>query len=118
MSRLELQRLGHERDDVGLRDGLIVPDRKWIVAVRVGSNPLWNEEVSRDLRHGREDTLIGDVACAKLIAHHRGAFCAAVLIARRLPHRRAAGRTEQDEQDEHADCDQPQARRHGATVAR
>ena len=71
--RLDLERLAHEPDDVGLGDGLAVADRQGKIAVSVGPDGVGHEQMPRHARHGVEHARIHDVAAPQLIADHRRA---------------------------------------------
>ena len=73
MVRLDVERLAHEPDDVGLGDGLAIADRQGKIAVSVGPDGVGHEQMPRHARHGVEHTRIHDVAAPQLIADHRRA---------------------------------------------
>ena len=54
--------LGHEGDNVGLRDGLAMTDGEGCVVVGFGSLRFGDKEVARGFEHGLEDAGVGDVA--------------------------------------------------------
>src|SRR5213592_3447648 len=79
----ELEELRHERDDVGLGDGLFLADRERVVAVRAPAERLLHEEVARHLTHRAEHAHVGDPAALELLLHHLRAH-----ERERIPHAR------------------------------
>ncbi len=53
-----LQQLGHTRDDVGLRDGLVGVDGERVVAVGAALKRLGDEEVARHVGHRRQHAAV------------------------------------------------------------
>ncbi len=84
VARPQLEQIGHERDDEGLRDGLAVADRQRRVEIRVGLQFQRHELVARDLAHhldhpggkrglaelSRKENRIGHDLGDHLLAHH------------------------------------------------
>ena len=70
MVRLNVERLGHERDDVGLRDGLLVADRQRRIVVGVGALRLGHEQVAWHPAHGVEHARGANVAGRELLLDH------------------------------------------------
>src|SRR5258708_1676050 len=66
----ELEELGHESDDVGLGDRLLLADGERVVAVGAPAQRLLDEEVARDPPHRREHARVGDPAPRELLLHH------------------------------------------------
>ena len=66
----QLQRLGHEGDDVGLRDGLAVADRQRSIAVGRFRGFAWNEAFASQATHRRQHARIGDAAFDQLGLDH------------------------------------------------
>ena len=64
LARLHVQKIGHERDDVGLRDRLPVADRQRAVLVRVASprRPARSDGAGRRPTHGVEHDRIEALA--------------------------------------------------------
>src|SRR5262249_8692640 len=66
----QLEQLGHEADDVGLRDRLLLADRQRMIAVgAVAQRPL-AEETARHPPHGAQDPLVSDPALHELLLDH------------------------------------------------
>jgi len=65
-----LGKLGHEGDDVGLGDGLLVADGEGVVEVGVVTEVVWNEFVTGDLAHGPEDSFVVDISPRKIALDH------------------------------------------------
>ena len=65
-----VERLGHERHDVGLRDGLIVADREGRIAVGLITQRLRHEEVARHCEHRLEHPRAADIASPQLFVDH------------------------------------------------
>ena len=70
MFRRDVQRLRHERDDVGLGDRLIVADRQRRIDVGVGAVRFGHEQVTRHLEHCVEHARAADIAPAELRIDH------------------------------------------------
>ena len=72
IARLRLQFLGHEGDDVGLRNRLSMADRQRAVVIGVGPELGRNEFMSRHRGHRLEDCRVGDAARigAQLLVDH------------------------------------------------
>jgi len=69
----QLEQLGHEPDDVGLGDRLLLADRKRMIAVGpVAQRPL-DEQMARHPAHRGHDPLVGDPALHELLLDHAGA---------------------------------------------
>src|SRR5262249_11667656 len=66
----ELEQLGHEAHDVGLRDRLLLADRQGVIAVGAITQCFLDEEMTRDAPHHREHALFGDLAARKLLLDH------------------------------------------------
>ena len=66
----QFQELGHQSDDVRLRDRLSLTDREW--AVRIGKVPRLrrDEQVPGHCHHRLEHARVSDVALAQLFIHH------------------------------------------------
>src|SRR5207247_1669337 len=79
----ELEELRHERDDVGLGDGLFLADRERVVAVRAPAERFLHEEVARHFTHRAEHAHVGDPAALELLLHHLRAH-----ERERIPHAR------------------------------
>src|SRR5262245_47170036 len=69
---VRLRQLAHARDDVGLRDRLLLPDRERGVVVGLRAQRLLDERLARDLAERSDDEWIGDPSRRKL-PHHPGA---------------------------------------------
>jgi hypothetical protein len=67
---LELKSLKHNGNDVGLRDGLVVADRKRMIFVGLGTIRFWNKFVAGDAKHGIKDAPVGDTAGSELGIDH------------------------------------------------
>jgi hypothetical protein len=67
---LEPEFLGHERDDVGLRDGLLVPDAHRRVEVGEVAHVLGHEFVAAHGAHGFEYAFVGDAPRHELLFDH------------------------------------------------
>ena len=67
---VELGELGHQRDDVGLRDRLAAPDRQRTVVVGSRAVALGHEQMPRHGPHGAENDRIRDAAEDDLILDH------------------------------------------------
>ena len=65
-----IERLGHEANDVGLRDGLGVADGQRPILVRLGAPRIRHEEMARNLEHRAEDSRILDIAGFELFIDH------------------------------------------------
>ena len=63
--------LGHEADDVRLRDRLPFPDGQRVRFIRLRAERRRNKEVPRDVPQRSQDARIGDPFALDLIAHHR-----------------------------------------------
>ncbi len=70
MIGFELQCLCHQRDNVRLRNGLIVADAKRVVGVGHPPRPLRDEPVPRHVAHGFEHDRVADVACGDVPLDH------------------------------------------------
>jgi hypothetical protein len=70
MIRLDVERLGHERHDVGLGNRLTVTDWQRRVPVGTISIGLGNKQMSRDLEHRLQHSNVADIARSELIADH------------------------------------------------
>jgi len=68
--RRRLQQLGHQRDNVWLRNGLAQPDRQGVVLVGLGSKRLLHEEVPGHDAHGLEHRSIRDAPGLDLFRNH------------------------------------------------
>ena len=68
--RPQLEGLGHQRDDVGLGDGLPVVDRQGRVAVGAPLHALGHEQVARHLAHHFQHQRVVDVARGELALDH------------------------------------------------
>src|SRR4029450_954431 len=66
----ELEELGHEPDDVGLGDRLLLADRQRMVAVGAVAKRLFDEEMAWDPSHRGEHALVGDSAMRELLLDH------------------------------------------------
>lgn len=67
---LKFQKLGHEGDDVGLRDGLVFAEGERTVGIGQVAVFFGDKAVARDLGHGLEDARVGDVAFNELFGDH------------------------------------------------
>jgi hypothetical protein len=70
VARPQLGRLDHERDDVGLRDGLALADRERRVLVGELLHALLDEGLARHPPHRVEHLRVADAAARKLHVHH------------------------------------------------
>jgi len=70
LAALESRGLGHERHDVGLRDGLVVADGQGRVAIGGVAQLLRHELVARHGAHGREHERILHAASHDLLRDH------------------------------------------------
>ena len=70
MFRRDIQRLRHERHDVGLRDRLTVADWQRRIAVGVGAVRFGHEQVTRYGEHRGEHTRGADIPRAELAVDH------------------------------------------------
>jgi len=70
LAALQPARLGHERDDVGLGNGLVVPDGQRAVAIRGIAQLLRNEFVPRHGAHGRENQRVFHATRHDLLGDH------------------------------------------------
>ena len=75
---LKLEGLEHERNDVGLRDGLSIADGERMIFVGLGAVLGGNEFVARNAEHGVENTWVRDSAGSKLVVNHQAAGCGEV----------------------------------------
>ena len=70
MIRLDVEPLGHQRDHVGLADGLPVADRGRPVGERGAAGLLGEEQLARDRPQGVEHALVADAALDDLLLDH------------------------------------------------
>src|SRR6187399_2466472 len=91
MDRLDLQRLCHEGDDIGLRNGLAVSDGHGEIAVSQRTPGFWNEHVARHEEHRVQHPRVMDVASPELFIDHATAFRLPLTVAPRLLAAGAAG---------------------------
>src|SRR6267142_1858813 len=55
---LDVEQIGHQCDDKGLRDRLFETDWKWNIVIRVGLKFDWHKLMPRHLAHGRHDAFV------------------------------------------------------------
>ncbi|OLE77080.1 MAG: hypothetical protein AUG02_02655 [Chloroflexi bacterium 13_1_20CM_2_70_9] len=66
---IDLEQLGHPRDDVRLRDRLTFRDAERVVAVRDVAILLAHEALAGHARHGGEDSVVPDPHARELPDH-------------------------------------------------
>ena len=70
VARLDLGRLDHAGDDIGLRDRLPFADRQGAVVVGELGQIVRHEAFARDFAESPQDVVAGDTAGAQLAPHH------------------------------------------------
>ena len=71
---LDVEQIGHQCDDKGLRNRLFEADWKWKIGIRVGLKFDWHKLMPRHLAHSRHDALVkGAAAGGEAQAAGRGA---------------------------------------------
>ena len=76
------RQLGHQRDDVGLGNGLLVTDRKRSVVVCLWLKIRKHEEMTGDLAHRRQHARVAHVARRNLLGDHPFARTSKPVLAR------------------------------------
>ncbi len=66
----QLQQLGHQGDDVGLGDGLAFADGEGEIAVGLGAEGFFDEEMAGHRAHRRQHRRIADPSRNQLLFHH------------------------------------------------
>lgn len=66
----QLEQFAHARHDEGLGDGLVPPDRKWIVLIGTSSEAFRDKLMPGNVSHRSEDALIPDATSRQLVANH------------------------------------------------
>lgn len=66
----QLEQFAHARHDEGLGDGLVPPNRKWIVLIGTSSEAFRDKLMPGNVSHRGEDALIPDATSHQLVANH------------------------------------------------
>ncbi len=66
----QLEQFAHARHDEGLGDGLVPPDRKWIVLIGTSLEAFRDKLMPGNVSHRSEDALIPDATSRQLVANH------------------------------------------------
>ena len=74
MVRLDVQRLCHEANDVGLRDGLVVSDREGRIAVSSWPQRFRYEQVTWHAEDRTEHARVANIASLELLVDHADAL--------------------------------------------
>ncbi len=80
---LEFQHLGHQGHDIGLRDGLVLPDGQGIVAVGLVPQGSGDKVVPGHLFHGRQHPGVGHPPSGDLSLNHPVAHGGVVVFTHR-----------------------------------
>jgi len=72
---LQMQRGGHGRNDIRLRNGLTAADGQRHVLIRAPTKLFWYKFVPRYCRHRRKHAGISDTAPAQLLFNHFRTLC-------------------------------------------
>ena len=106
MRRLDLERLGHEADDVRLRNRLLVADGKRVIVVRTRPHPRGDEQMALHPRHRIEHAWASDIPRAKLVLDHAPPLGAPAVFCRLMLWRRdRAAQRRNDDHNERAQLD-------------